>query len=227
VRYRIRWGKSGKLRFLSHHDIATVLERSLRRAALPISYSKGFSAHPKIAFGSGLPVGYGSDVELLDLELDVDVPPQELCARLRRSLPSGLDVHGATRLTAKGPSLGESIVAADYEVLCDEPWVRGALRRFLALDGYDFARPYKGQMRVDDLRVGVLGASSFEGGFTIRCALKPRATRPGDVISALATLASSEGAPRAAVRRVDLLGRGPEGLFSLVREPNEDAEGAA
>ena len=63
------WAKRGKLRFLSHHDEALVFERSARRAGLPLAYSKGFTPHPKIAFGSGLPVGYGSEVELLDIEL--------------------------------------------------------------------------------------------------------------------------------------------------------------
>lgn len=205
MRYRLRWAKRGKLRFLSHHDVATVLERSFRRAKLPISYTQGFSAHPKIAFGSGLPVGYGSEVELLDLELDTDVDPEELCERLDASMPDGLHAVEATRLVAKGPSLGEMIVAASYEIDCAVPWLPSALETFMALESYDFSRPYKGSLRVDNLRAGVLEAGIMTSGFWLHCVLQPRATRPGDVIQALAHVAGVPEVPPVTVRRTDLM----------------------
>jgi radical SAM-linked protein len=216
MRYRLRWAKRGKLRFLSHHDVATVLERSFRRAKLPISYTQGFSAHPKIAFGSGLPVGYGSDVELLDLELDLDIDPRELCERLEASLPEGLHALEATRLTIKGRSLGETIVAADYEVDCAAPWLAEALDSFMSRDVYEFSRPYKGAMRVDNLRAGVVEAKAGPGGITMRCILQPRATRPADVIQALSAIAEVDEAPPIRVRRLDLLSMVDGELRSLL-----------
>ena len=218
MRYRVRWGKEGKLRFLSHHDVATVLERSMRRASLPLAYSKGFSAHPKIAFGSGLPVGYGSDVELLDLELDEDVDPGEMCERLRGALPGGLAVHSAERLMSKGVSLGGQIVAAEYESRCEADWLPGAIETFLGLPSYDFERPYKGAMRTDDIRAGVLAMEARPGGLWLRCSIQPRATRPGDVMKVLAAVAGAE-LPPSEVQRTDLLGEGDDGLVSLVHEP--------
>jgi radical SAM-linked protein len=206
MRYRLLWAKRGKLRYLSHHDVATTLERSFRRASLPLSYTQGFSSHPKIAFGSGLPVGYGSEVELLDLELTEDVEPEELCCRLEDALPPGLHALAAGRLDRKGPSLGETIVAADYEVDCDAPWLSTAIARFMALDSFPFTRPYKGAARTDDLRSGVLAAGVCPGGFTLRCRIQPRSTRPADVIAALESLAGeSRGSTPITVRRVGLL----------------------
>ena len=218
MRYRIHWAKRGKLRFLSHHDIATVFERSLRRAHLPIAYTQGFSAHPKIAFGSGLPVGYGSEVELLDLELQEDVEPDDVRVRMNEGLPHGICVLGARRLLTKGGSLGEAIVAADYEVMCDEPWLRSSLEKFLALPSYDFSRPYKGAMRTDDLRAGVISAESSPRGIVLRVRIKPRSTRPGDVLRALSDLAGVEILPRMTVQRTDLLTSSEEGYRSLLAD---------
>ena len=81
MKYRLRWGKRGKLRYVSHHDEALIFERSVRRAGLPVAYSKGFSPHPKIAFGSGLPVGFASEVELLDIQLTEPLSPEEVVQR--------------------------------------------------------------------------------------------------------------------------------------------------
>jgi uncharacterized protein (DUF2344 family) len=42
-RYRIRWTKVGRTRFVSARDLTSVWERALRRADLPIAYSEGFT----------------------------------------------------------------------------------------------------------------------------------------------------------------------------------------
>jgi radical SAM-linked protein len=212
----VLWSKRGKLRYLSHHDVATVLERSLRRAKLPLAYSKGFSAHPKIAFGSGLPVGYGSDVELLDLELEEDLDPADVCDRFDRSLPEGLGVSSVVRLDGKPASLGSTIVAADYSIRCAAPWLRDSVTTFMSLLSYDFARPYKGSMRTDDIRAGVLEANVVGDELFLRVRIQPHATRPGDVMKVLATLAGETEAPQQHVQRVDLLEDVGGSLRSLV-----------
>ena len=174
MRYRLRWAKRGKLRYVSHHDEALIFERSARRAGLPLQYSKGFSAHPKIAFGSGLPVGYGSEVELLDLRLTEPLDPGTVVSRYNEGLPDGLRILGASALPPGSPSLGSLIAAADYRVTVAETWVEDRLAWFLELDTYEFSRPYKGSERTDDLRAGVIAAEPSSSGFTIRARLTPR-----------------------------------------------------
>ena len=185
MKYRLRWAKRGKLRYVSHHDEALIFERSARRAALPLQYSKGFSEHPKIAFGSGLPLGYASEVELLDVGLTEAIDPQAFVERFNQGLPEGLEILGAAPLPPGSRSLGALIEAADYDVTISEPWTADALRWFLALDTYEISRPHKDAERVDDLRAGVLSAEATDRGFKIRTALKPRSTRPSDVLAAM------------------------------------------
>ena len=204
MKYRLRWAKRGKLCYVSHHDEALIFERSARRAGLPLQYSKGFSAHPKIAFGSGLPVGYASEVELLDVRLTQPLDPQVLVTRFNEGLPEGLRILAAAPIPPGAPSLGALIEAADYIVTTTEPWVEDRLRWFLALDTYEISRPYKGSERRDDVRAGVVGAKATGPGFTIRTRLKPRSTRPSDVFAVMGESVGAS-APTASFERTALL----------------------
>jgi radical SAM-linked protein len=170
-----------------------IFERAARRGGLPLAYSAGFTPHPKIAFGSGLPVGYGSEVELLDIELKELISPGELVDRYNSGMPDGLVVLAAVPLARGVQSLGVLIEEAEYEVGCTAPWVGRRLEEFLALSSYEIEKPYKGGTRRDDLRKGVLHARAHDGGFSITCAIKPRAVRPSDVFTVLEGLESVTG----------------------------------
>ena len=60
MRQRVRFTKRGKVRFLSHRDLARVWERALRRAGIRVAYSEGFSPRPKVSFGLALSTWYES-----------------------------------------------------------------------------------------------------------------------------------------------------------------------
>src|SRR5690606_4267902 len=47
-RVRLRIGRTGEPRFLSHLETMNAWVRALRRARAPFSYSRGFHAHPKL-----------------------------------------------------------------------------------------------------------------------------------------------------------------------------------
>ena len=225
VKYRLRWGKRGKLRFVSHHDEALIFERSVRRAALPVAYSKGFSPHPKIAFGSGLPVGFASEVELLDIEMTETLPPQEVVARFNSGLPDGIEILAASPLARGTASLGAAITAANYDVICPVEWLPGALDAFLAMPSLELVRPYKGGVRKDDLRAGVLHAEVAPDVVRFTCSIQPRSTRPSDVIAALARIAGRD-VPPARYTRTALLS-GVPGKFESLSETSRVAKAVA
>ena len=225
MKYRLRWGKRGKLRFVSHHDEALIFERSVRRAGLPVAYSKGFSPHPKIAFGSGLPVGFASEVELLDIQLTEEISPEEVVSRFNSGLPEGIEILAASPLAPGTASLGAAITAARYEVECSAEWLPAALEGFLALSSYELLRPYKGGMRRDDLRAGVLEAQIEGSLLRLTCSIQPRSTRPSDVLGALAATAG-EPVPPAAYARTALLA-GTPGDFQALSEESRISKAVA
>src|SRR5436309_9026526 len=81
-RLRIRYAKRGRMRFTSHRDVARALERALRRAALPMAYSAGFSPHPKVSYAGASPTGVASEAEYLEIGLAERCDPDVV----RRSL---------------------------------------------------------------------------------------------------------------------------------------------
>jgi radical SAM-linked protein len=91
-RARIRFRKSGDLRFVSHHDLMTCFERMLRRAALPFRSTQGFHPKPRLVFALSLALGIVGCEEVVELELGASVPPEEIHARLAREAPPGLDI---------------------------------------------------------------------------------------------------------------------------------------
>lgn len=97
--------KGEALRFISHLDIQRLLQRALKRADMPVSYSQGFNPHPLLAFSSALALGYTSDAEWMDVRMEEAVDPQEFPARLNAVLPEGLRVVRAMEIPMELPTL--------------------------------------------------------------------------------------------------------------------------
>lgn len=113
---RAKITKGEEIRYISHLDYASALERSIRRAGLPAAYSEGFNPHMKIAFASALAVGVTSEAEYMDVELKEPMDAQEFAEKLRAFLPAGIRLHHAAEAAVKSPSLMASVDLADYEI---------------------------------------------------------------------------------------------------------------
>ncbi len=84
--------KLGEARFLSHLEMVTAFHRAMKRAHLPLSYSRGFHPLPKIRFEEALPLGVESLGELAEFELLEPIRTETFMEKLNRELPEGLGV---------------------------------------------------------------------------------------------------------------------------------------
>ena len=79
MKLRLKYTKLGKIRWISHRDVARALERALRVAQVPLAFTEGFTPRPRVSFGLALATGHESEAEYLDLvfteELDTDALP--------------------------------------------------------------------------------------------------------------------------------------------------------
>jgi radical SAM family uncharacterized protein/radical SAM-linked protein len=116
TRIRMRYTKTGRVRFLSHLDFMTLFHRACLRAGVPVAFSQGFNPHPKIAFGPALSVGIESEAEYLDIETDPFVNPEDIKKRLNRNLPEGIRIEEVRAVPRTAPSLSGSICRYEYEV---------------------------------------------------------------------------------------------------------------
>jgi radical SAM-linked protein len=98
---RIRFRKTGDLRMISHHDLMRCFERILRRAALPFHSTQGFNPKPRLIFALPLPLGIIGHQEVVELELDSELRPEEVLQRLARQAPAGLEFLTVERIDGK------------------------------------------------------------------------------------------------------------------------------
>ena len=197
---RLRFAKHGKVRFISHRDVARAFERSLRIAELPLAFTQGFSPRPKVSFGLALSVGHESDAEYLDLELAEPVDLAPLAGVLSDGLPEGIDVTGTAALEERAPALQEAITAVTYRVeVPDAPPVAldHAVRGLLARDTVTMTVVRKGRETVEDVRPALrrveVVSTGTGPGLDLELATRPRNIRPGEALAALRDVSPEVG----------------------------------
>src|SRR6516225_4142252 len=99
--YRVRFTKTGKMRFLSHHDLMRLFERALRRTGLPLRMTEGYNPHPVVAFPTALGLGIESLDEILEFELTSWTSPKGIEKQLGEQLPQGVTVASAEAFDRK------------------------------------------------------------------------------------------------------------------------------
>jgi radical SAM-linked protein len=191
VRVRLRFTKLGKVRFTGHRDVARILERALRRAALPLAMTEGFSPRPKVHFGLALSTGYESLGEYMDFDLRPDdadeVQIGALPGQLTALLPLGLTVENAAVIDRSETSLQQAVTSCSWRldiVGVDPDDVARRIERLLARDTIPVTRERKGQKVHDDLRPTVLGLALVGEHIETELSTQPRGVRPSELLAA-------------------------------------------
>jgi radical SAM-linked protein len=130
--YRVRFTKTGRMRFLSHHDLMRLFERALRRTGLPLRMTEGYNPHPVIAFPTALGLGIESLDEILEFELTSWTSPKGIEKVLGEQLPEGIAVASAEAFDRKQRSFVNFV---EYQASCPGQLdgVVDRIRAFLAL----------------------------------------------------------------------------------------------
>ena len=109
---RVKFSKTGSLKFISHLDLNRTVKSAFLRSKLPIWYTKGFNPHPKTVFSVPLSVGTASLCEFMDFKITEEVSGDVICATLNAVFPDGLRALEAYEPTSKFHDIGW----ADYEI---------------------------------------------------------------------------------------------------------------
>jgi radical SAM-linked protein len=120
-RIRIQYSKGDQLRYTSTQDIQKVWERVLRRARLPIAYSKGFHPQPKIQIACPLPLGMLSQAEYVDFWLEREDAPDDLQRQIEAVLNEGITIKSIQEIPTSDPALQSRIDSVEYLVEIRHP----------------------------------------------------------------------------------------------------------
>ena len=194
MRLRLTFSKTSAMRFTGHLDLFSTLERTMRRANLPLAYSQGFNPRPKITLASALPLGFTSDCELADIWLENDVPVEEVASALKKAAPPGIEIHAVEALAESAPKPQTELESSEFLVTLLEPVedLTERVEQLLAAKELPRERVRKGKKRTYDLRelIGELEVlpQDAEGNPRLRMRLAARegATgRPEEALEAL------------------------------------------
>jgi len=212
LRYRITFATRQTLAYVSVLELGKIWERSLRRAGVPLKYSQGYNPRPRLHFAEPLPVGCGSEADLMDVWLETPVYPETMLAALKDKVPTDLSVVDVQVVPENDAALSEQLTAAEYRV-----WLRNTATEMVQSAVTDFldspslllpkrGRKYRG--RTYDLRPLVETLSIEDApipwtGLWMRMQARPGATgRPDEVLKAL----KLTDAPRRCTRTRLILG---------------------
>ncbi|MBN2361091.1 MAG: TIGR03960 family B12-binding radical SAM protein [Deltaproteobacteria bacterium] len=183
--------------WLSHLETMSALSRALARARLPVAYSGGFHAKPRLSTAQALATGLASEHELVDVELSAYVPETEFQQRLAAELPAGLVVHAVQVVDRRRPGIGALVSGARYRARLggEVGELADAARRFVEAVSWPLMRQRRDRSSEVDLKTlldqVVLDQRSVE--FTIRLAAGGT-VKPAEALTAVFGAAAVDAA---------------------------------
>lgn len=192
-RLRMRYTKTGRMRFTSHRDFQRALERALRRARVPMAYSAGFSPHPRISYANAAPTGAASLAEYVEIAVIARCNPRLLREELDAALPVGLNI--AEVLVAASPDLAVRLEASVWSIAMPGAPVEQVAHAWAALEQADevlVSRMTKSGLKTFDVRSAVVAGAVSRGPADSELLVTLRhqvpAVRPDDIVAALTNL---------------------------------------
>lgn len=199
MKVRVKFSKTGTVKFIGHLDTMRYFQKALRRAQLPVAYSAGFNPHIIMSFAAPLGVGTTSRGEYFDMELAEEVSTNMIVEKLDAVMAEGFHVISARKVEDGKASKAMSLVAAaDYYVEFREGkapcenW-QEKLEEFYALDSILVTKKTKKSEREIDIRPFIYEMKPTENGVFLKLAsASANYTKPELVLDSFVTWLGKE-----------------------------------
>lgn len=116
MKVRIKFSKEGPMKFIGHLDVMRYFQKAIRRAGIDIAYSAGFSPHQIMSFAAPLSVGFESQGEYFDIEMNSFTHEKDVKNRLNAVMAEGIEVLEVYVLPDQEGNAMASVAAASYLV---------------------------------------------------------------------------------------------------------------
>ncbi len=146
LKIRIKYAKTGVLRYIGHLDVMRYFQKAIRRAGLDVAYSQGYSPHQLITFAAPLGLGVTSEGEYFDAEMNSLTSSEDMVARLNATMAPGMEVKDIVQLKEGAKTAMAVVAASDYLITCREGY--GDIRDFT-----DALEAFYSQERIEVVKV--------------------------------------------------------------------------
>jgi radical SAM-linked protein len=116
MKTRLKFTKSGPLKFIGHLDVMRYFQKAIRRAELDVEYSQGYSPHQLMSFAAPLGVGLTSDGEYLDVQFHTCDAPEIMVEKLNAVMAEDIQIVDFKILPDTSKNAMSIVAAADYLV---------------------------------------------------------------------------------------------------------------
>ena len=117
MRLRIKFTKTGQLKYIGHLDVMRYFQKVLRRACVDVVFSGGFSPHMIMSFALPLGVGATSIGEYFDVDVNDGFDFTGLTEKMNSTAADDMRVLDVVRVSDKKADKCMTVVeAADYTI---------------------------------------------------------------------------------------------------------------
>ncbi len=150
--YRLNYEKTDAVRYISHLDFVRVLNRTVRRSDLPVTYTIGFNPHPVMVVALPLSVGTTSEDEYIDIDFDEKVDEQVVLQRFNKAFGGGIKVK-RVKCLAEGDLSFKKLNEASYKVTVEQAGETVPdIDAFLGLDSIVVSKKSKSAVKDVDIK---------------------------------------------------------------------------
>lgn len=175
MKIRIKFAKTGSMKFIGHLDIMRYFQKVMRRADVDIAYSEGFSPHQKMSFAAPLGVGLTSRGEYFDIEVHSTDSSEEMLQRLNDTMVEGMEVLSYRLLPEDSGNAMSIVAAADYLVNFREGYkpeidINNEFHKFMSQGSIEIVKTTKKSEKTVDIRPLILEYETREDGIFLKLA---------------------------------------------------------
>ncbi len=161
MKIRIKFAKSGNMKFIGHLDTMRYFQKAMRRANIDIAYSTGFSPHQIMSFAAPLGVGITSEGEYLDIQVHTSETSESAIKALNAAMVEGFEVLDYRLLPENAKNAMSLVSCADYilsyrsgyEPGLDVDRLKEAIHSFYELpERIEIVKPTKKSEKIIDLK---------------------------------------------------------------------------
>lgn len=222
MKIRIKFAKTGSMKFIGHLDIMRYFQKVMRRADVDIAYSEGFSPHQKMSFAAPLGVGLTSRGEYFDIEVHSTDSSEEMLQRLNDTMVEGMEVLSYRLLPEDSGNAMSIVAAADYLVNFREGYkpeidINNEFHRFMSQNSIEIVKTTKKSEKTVDIRPLILEYETREDGLFLKLAAgSENNLKPELVMQAFYEyLGLTLGSFDIVSERLEIYGRSGDELISL------------
>lgn len=162
MKVRIKYTKSGNLRFIGHLDVMRFFQKAVKRAGFDIAYSKGYSPHQLMSFAAPLALGVTSEGEYFDAEFHTVVSSEEFVRRFNEQMVEGMAVNDVILLPDNAKNSMSIVAGSDYLITIQESVPKetrkellNAANQLLNMDSIEIFKKTKKNEKIEDIRPGI------------------------------------------------------------------------